>query len=119
MREKFGRCPLCARECPLTFHHLIPRKLHRRTFFKKRYSSEDLNRGIDVCRLCHNGIHALYDEMTLGKRFDTLRRLRSDSALKRHFQWVAKQKVRSGALRTGTEQDRTGEALTLYQELER
>ena len=93
-REKFGRCPLCERECLLTFHHLIPRKLHRRTHFKKNFSKDELNRGIDICRRCHSGIHSLYDEMTLGKRFWNVHLLLADDALRRHFRWVSKQKVR-------------------------
>jgi len=87
-----GRCPLCKRVTSLTFHHLIPRKLHRRNFFKKNYSKAELNQGVNVCRLCHNGIHDLYDEMTLAKRFASLDLLQKDTALTKHFDWVAKQK---------------------------
>jgi len=93
-RTKAGTCPLCQRHCLLTFHHLIPRKLHRRERFKKRYTKADLNRGVDICRLCHNGIHDLYDELTLGQRFTSLACLQQDEPLQKHFAWVAKQKVR-------------------------
>jgi len=51
-----------------------------------------LNLGIHVCRACHRGIHRRYDEMTLGKRFNTLAKLREDADLARHFAWVGKQK---------------------------
>jgi len=91
-REKFGFCRLCGSERSLTFHHLIPRKLHRRVFFRNRYSRAELNRGIDICRLCHNGIHDRFDEMTLGKQFNSLERLRGDEALARHFAWASRQK---------------------------
>jgi 5-methylcytosine-specific restriction endonuclease McrA len=87
-------CALCGQERSLTFHHLIPRKLHRRTAFKKSYSKEELNQGIHICVLCHRGIHRLYDEMALGKRLNTLAALLSDEAIQRHIQWVAKQKRR-------------------------
>ena len=93
-REKYGMCPFCGRECPLTFHHLIPRKLHRRVRFKKTYTREERNEGIAVCRQCHDGIHDLYDEMTLAKRCATPERLLSDPLLQKHFRWVAKQKIR-------------------------
>ncbi|MEM9315770.1 MAG: hypothetical protein AAGA95_14180 [Pseudomonadota bacterium] len=85
-------CATCGRRTALTFHHLIPRKLHRRARFQKRYSREALNRGIHVCRLCHRGIHRSYDEMTLGRDFSSLELLRRDPLLARHFAWVAKQK---------------------------
>ena len=87
-------CALCGRHAPLTFHHLIPRKLHRRKHFKKHYTREERNAGIDLCRPCHNGLHDLYDEMTLGKQFYTLALLQSDPAVAKHVAWVSKQKKR-------------------------
>lgn len=86
-------CPLCERDVALTFHHLIPKKVHARNFFKKKYSRRDLKKGIDICRLCHNGLHDLYDEMKLGKEFSTLETIQADPALTKHFTWVAKQKA--------------------------
>lgn len=86
-------CPLCDRAVPLTFHHLIPKKLHRRTRFKKSYSRAELNQGVLICRLCHNGIHDHYDEMTLAKEFDTFEKLQADASIQRHAEWVAKQRA--------------------------
>ena len=85
-------CPLCERRAALTFHHLIPRKLHRRQHFLKHYTREERNAGAMICRQCHDGIHKLFDEMTLGKRLNTLAALREEPSLMRHFQWVARQK---------------------------
>ena len=91
--NKTSECPLCARTTKLTFHHLIPKKMHRRTFFRKNYSKEALNAGINICRQCHNGIHKAYDEMTLAKQFTSLSIIKTDAKLHRHFAWVAKQKI--------------------------
>lgn len=91
---KRGVCVACRRETDLTFHHLIPRKLHRRRYFERHYSKAVLNEGIYVCRLCHDGIHDTYDEMTLAKQFASLDKLLADEALLRHFGWVAKQRVK-------------------------
>lgn len=85
-------CATCGRETSLTFHHLIPRKLHRRPRFKRLYTREELNRGIHICRACHRGIHRTYDEMTLGRDFASLEQLLADPVLQRHFSWVARQK---------------------------
>lgn len=85
-------CPLCQREVELTFHHLIPKKVHGRNFFKKKYKREDLREGIMICRLCHDGVHDLYDEMKLGKELNSLDAIKADPALSKHFSWVAKQK---------------------------
>jgi len=92
--RKPGQCSLCRRQTLLTFHHLIPRKLHRRTYFQKNYSREQLARGIFVCTLCHKGIHKTYDEMSLGRRFASPELLLQDEALQRHFSWVARQRTR-------------------------
>jgi len=86
-------CLLCNRRTELTFHHLIPKKVHGRKFYKKKYSKQELNQGIDICVLCHTGIHRLYDESTLGKRLNKLEVLLDDEVLARHFKWVSKQKV--------------------------
>ena len=92
IRIKHGKCEFCERSIALTFHHLIPKKMHRRAHFKKAHSKTTLNAGVNICRRCHTGIHKLYDEMTLAKNLYTADLLRSDEALARHFKWVAKQK---------------------------
>ena len=90
--QQYGKCVCCGRETFLTFHHLIPRKMHRRTFFKTHYTSEALNQGIAICRICHSGIHTHYNEMQLAKQFASLEALLADPALQTHFAWVAKLK---------------------------
>ena len=85
-------CACCRRRVPLTFHHLIPKKVHRRSHFKRNFKKAELQQGIAVCRLCHQGIHREYDEMTLARQFNTLTALMGDETLSRHFEWVAKQR---------------------------
>ncbi len=80
----------------LTFHHLIPRKLHRRPRFRKQYSREQLAEGVYVCRECHDGIHSTYTEMELARDFATVEALLADPQLARHFSWLARQRRRSG-----------------------
>lgn len=89
--KETDKCCLCQRKVPLTFHHLIPRKVHRRTHFKKHFSKEALAKGILVCHKCHNGIHRLHNEMTLAKNLNTLEKLIIDDDLIRHIEWVARQ----------------------------
>lgn len=85
-------CQFCRRQTALTFHHLIPRKVHRRTWFRKHLDRETLNQGVWICRLCHAGIHKRFDEMTLARTFNSAEALLEDEDLRRHFEWVAKQK---------------------------
>jgi 5-methylcytosine-specific restriction endonuclease McrA len=92
VKKNTGECALCGRDTILTFHHLIPRKVHRRPRFRKRFDRETLQRGIAVCQLCHKGIHRLYDEMTLANDLSSLEALANDPALRRHVAWVRKQR---------------------------
>ena len=89
---KTGLCELCGREQTLTFHHLIPKTLHTNKWFKKNFTKEEMNSGIDICRKCHNGIHDLYTEKVLGKDYNTKEKLVDDPAIQKHVQWVSKQK---------------------------
>ncbi|ARN75300.1 hypothetical protein [Oceanicoccus sagamiensis] len=88
-----GSCPLCQRQTNLTFHHLIPKKMHRRSFFKKHYKRQQLAAGIYICRQCHTGIHTLFTEMTLAKELNTVKQLRQNKALNKHCRWVARQHI--------------------------
>ena len=85
-------CACCQRQVPLTFHHLIPKKVHRRAYFRRHFTKEALNQGVRVCRLCHRGIHREYDEMTLAKTLNSLAALLADGKLSKHFAWVSKQR---------------------------
>ena len=94
-RPQCGDCPCCGRRLPLTFHHLIPRKLHRRPRFRKRYSRAELALGIYVCRDCHDGIHRTYTEMELARDKATPEALLGDTELGRHFSWLSRQRRRT------------------------
>jgi hypothetical protein len=88
-----ARCELCGREKPLTFHHLIPKAMHRKPRFQKRYSKETLRtQGLMICRLCHNGIHDLISEKELAEKFVTKDALVEHPGLAKHIGWVRKQK---------------------------
>jgi len=77
----------------LTAHHLIPRKLHRRKHFKKNFEKAELQNTISICRECHSGLHKLYDEMQLGKTLNTIDKLLRDPQVKKHIEWVARQRT--------------------------
>ncbi|MBL8828590.1 MAG: hypothetical protein JNM18_16530 [Planctomycetaceae bacterium] len=87
-------CELCGRDKPLTKHHLIPRAVHGKTRFRRRYTKVEMHtRSIRICRLCHNGIHDLIpDEKLLAEHFNTLAALLTHEGLQRHIAWVRKQK---------------------------
>ena len=88
------RCELCGRDKPLTFHHLIPRKNHRKARFRRRFEKDEMrHRGLYLCRPCHSGIHDLIpDEAELGERYNTRDQLLAHEGIARHVAWVVKQK---------------------------
>ena len=94
MSEPF-ECALCLRllKSGSSRHHLIPRTCHRRTWFRKRFTKEQMQFTVDVCSDCHAAIHDLIpDERELGRTYYTLELLRAHPAIERFLVWVRKQK---------------------------
>ncbi len=91
-RGIIAECPCCGRRARLTFHHLIPRKVHRRKRFRNGYSRGQLARGLYVCRLCHDGIHQRFDELTLALHYREPQLLLTAPELQSHFRWAARQR---------------------------
>ncbi len=90
-----GPCELCGREGQeLTFHHLIPRHVHKKPRFRDRFGIAEMrSRGLWVCHACHSGIHDLIpDEKVLGWDYNTREALMDHEGIKKHVDWVRKQK---------------------------
>lgn len=92
-QDKPDSCQLCQRQIELTFHHLIPKKMHRRPFFRKFFSKPQLQDGVWLCRLCHKTLHKQFDEMTLAKKLSNLDALLANPILIKHIEWARKQRV--------------------------
>lgn len=88
-----GCCELCGREKPLTKHHLIPKAVHARKRYIKRYGKQEMrDRGVMACKQCHDGVHDLYTEKELAEGFTSKEDLLADERVRRHITWVKKQK---------------------------
>lgn len=72
-------CELCGRQvAALTRHHLRPKE----------------HGGVEtalLCPGCHRQIHALFTNRTLADRYDSLEKLRRDSAVRSYVAWARKQ----------------------------
>lgn len=91
--DKIDICSLCSRECVLlTFHHLIPKTLHSKKWYKKNFSIEELNSGVKLCEDCHEAIHDFISEKELGKKFNSIKALKSHPKVKNFITWIKKQK---------------------------
>lgn len=83
------KCELCGREEELNFHHLIPRTVHTNKWFRKRYTTEELSKGIMICkRYCHKEIHVLIPEKEMGKYYNTKKKLLSHPKVRKYVDWI-------------------------------
>ena len=90
-------CELCQSEAAHNFHHLIPRTLHTNKWFKKRYTRQQLARGLDLCRGCHRAVHRLIpSQKELGRHFNTRRKLLDHPKVGKYVAWKRR---RAGANR--------------------
>jgi hypothetical protein len=93
MIGSLATCELCGRDKPLTFHHLIPKSMHRKPRFQKRYDKDFLrSEGLMICGLCHTGIHDLISARELAEIFPSKDALLAHPPLVKHIGWVKKQK---------------------------
>jgi hypothetical protein len=93
--RKVGPCELCGRPGKsLTFHHLIPRHCHRKRRFRNRFSLEMMrSHGLWLCGACHHGVHDIIpDEKVLGWSYYTRELLLAHDGVRKHVDWVRKQK---------------------------
>jgi hypothetical protein len=72
-------CQLCGRHVlKLTRHHLRPKE----------------HGGVEtalLCSGCHRQVHALFTNRTLANQYDSLEKLRQDSAIAAYITWARKQ----------------------------
>ncbi|MCA8969547.1 MAG: hypothetical protein KDC95_07185 [Planctomycetes bacterium] len=90
-----NRCELCERTliAGTTAHHLIPRRCHRVRWFRARFTREELQQTVPLCRDCHSAVHEFVsDEKELGKHYATVDALRAHPAIARFLTWVRKQR---------------------------
>lgn len=88
-----GECELCYRETDLTFHHLIPRRNHRKTRYRRAFSLEYMqSHGLWLCALCHSQIHRFYSHDELGWTLNSREALLQRPEIRRFVRWARKQR---------------------------
>lgn len=94
MSEKKTNCELCGRNVTLTFHHLIPCKVHSKKKFLREHTKKEMHsRGLYLCKLCHDGIHDIItSEKELAESYNTKELLMAHEGIAKHVKWAAKQK---------------------------
>lgn len=86
-------CELCLRTgLPLTKHHLIPRKRHRRRSAQIRFDREEMHTRIAMlCQPCHSTVHATLSEQELEAAYNTLEALAQHPDIAKFTAWARKQ----------------------------
>jgi hypothetical protein len=81
-------CGLCESDAAHNFHHFIPRTLHTNKWFKRRYTRQQMQAGLDLCKACHSAIHDLIpDEKELGRNYNTKEKLLAHPKLAGYVKW--------------------------------
>ncbi len=85
-------CTLCERERPLTFHHLVPKKVHKKSILLKKFTKEEMQTmGLMLCTDCHKAIHRHIDHIELGRFYHSKEALLEHPEVAKFVKWVAKQ----------------------------
>lgn len=83
-------CLICHRDKKLTKHHLIPSSRHKNKRTVSRHTKGALQETIQVCRECHNQLHACISEKEMDEEFYDLERLCSHPEIKKFQEWMIK-----------------------------
>ena len=75
------KCELCGSEHNLTQHHLIPKVKN------KKYSTEDKNKTIILCSMCHTTLHATFTESELRDHLNTTEKIIQDMRIHKYLLW--------------------------------
>lgn len=91
--QNSNSCEFCGRQKPITKHHLIPRAVHTKKRYVRLHGKQEMrDRRLNLCKMCHDGIHDLYTEKELADQFNTKEELLLDENVRKHVKWVKKQK---------------------------
>jgi len=85
-------CKICLREMRLTKHHLIPVSRHKNKKIKAAFSKEQLKETVNICRECHNQIHALVSEKDMAEEYNSFDKLCSHEGIEKYMNWVRDKK---------------------------
>jgi hypothetical protein len=94
IKNEVQRCELCGREVATTKHHLIPRAVHTKKRYINRFGKVEMRtRSLQLCKLCHHGLHDIFSEKELAWTYNTRELLLSDERVQKHVRWARKQKT--------------------------
>lgn len=84
-------CEICQRGwVPLSYHHLIPKKVHAKVLKRGWHEEWKLNSVAWLCRACHAFVHRIADHEELARHFFTVELLTEREDVQAWAQWVGR-----------------------------
>jgi len=84
-------CEICLRDwIPLTYHHLIPKKVHAKALKRGWHEEWRLNSVAWLCRACHNFVHRVAGNEELAKEWWSVERLLEREDVQGWARWVGR-----------------------------
>lgn len=83
-------CLICQREKKLTKHHFIPSSRHKNKKTISRHGKDKLQETLQVCRECHNQLHACISEKEMDENFHDFEKLCNHPEIKKFREWIIK-----------------------------
>ena len=84
-------CEICQAEVAFNEHHLIPRHCHRKNWWRRNFTKEQMRQTIWVCKTCHLAVHDLIpDEKEIGRSYNSVEKLGAHPAFAKYLAWKRK-----------------------------
>ncbi|KAM0322449.1 hypothetical protein ACHAQA_009516 [Verticillium albo-atrum] len=90
-RNQADGCELCGRDwIPLTYHHLIPRFVHKKAVRRGWHPPEDLDNVAWLCRLCHSFVHRFAGHEELARHYYTVELLLAEDDVSKFAKYASR-----------------------------
>lgn len=84
-------CEICDRDwIPLSYHHLIPRKVHAKVLKRGWHEEWKLNSVAWLCRACHSFVHRMASNEELAREWYTVDRILQREDVQDWAKWVGR-----------------------------
>ena len=88
---RLTHCEICDRDwVPLTYHHLIPKKVHAKVLKRGWHEESQLGNVAWLCRACHSFVHKMAGNEELGREWFTVERVLGREDVRRWAGWVGR-----------------------------
>lgn len=84
------KCGICFRERRLTKHHLIPISRHKNKKTLKRHTKDSLQTTIEICRECHNQLHASISQKDMDETYHSFEKILQHPEIAKFVKWIRK-----------------------------